>query len=214
MHSAVWVQAEQIKSVKEWIDPETADEEEQEQILETENPVENDEQEVVTRNENPNKVGIDVWDIVKMIFATLFVIALIYFLLKFINKRNRTYSSNQLIQNIGGTSLGANRSIQIVKIGDRLLVVGVGESIELLTQIEDEEEVQRIIAEHNDKIEQLVGPSDMLTKLLQKTKSFQVQNREQTNSSFPSIFKSQLNEMSTGRKKLYEDMEKKGTDER
>lgn len=36
---------------------------------------------------NPDKVGITVWEFLRMIFATIFVVALLYILLKFINKK-------------------------------------------------------------------------------------------------------------------------------
>lgn len=164
-----------------------------------------------------NTVGVTAWDFIKMIFATIFVVALLYFLLKFINKKSHVYKSSQVVENIGGTSLGANRSVQIVKIGDRVLVLGVGENIQLLKEIEDEEEARRIIKEHNDKIEQLTSPSDIVTKVLNLRKSIissQEQEREKEASSFSSVLKKQLDHMSQDRKKLYDEMEKKGPDER
>lgn len=36
---------------------------------------------------NSDKVGITVWEFLRMIFATIFVVALLYILLKFINKK-------------------------------------------------------------------------------------------------------------------------------
>ena len=72
-----------------------------------------------------------------MIFATVFVVGLLYFVLKFVNKNGRLFKSTQLIENLGGTALGANRSVQLIKVGNRLLIVGVGENIQLLKEIED-----------------------------------------------------------------------------
>lgn len=36
---------------------------------------------------SPDKVGITVWEFLRMIFATIFVVGLLYILLKFINKK-------------------------------------------------------------------------------------------------------------------------------
>ncbi|MGG5252937.1 flagellar biosynthetic protein FliO [Neobacillus sp. SM06] len=156
-------------------------------------------------------VGITIWDFVRMIFATIFVVALLYFLLKFINKRSKSFKSTQLVENLGGTSLGANRSVQIVKIGSGLFIVGVGENVQMLKEIDNVQERKEILAEYNNKMEQLVQPSDIVTKLFERTKNWQPQKAKSL--PFSSLLKTQLEEMANGRKKLFEEMEKKGSDE-
>ena len=91
-----------------------------------------------------------------MIFATMFVVGLLYSVLKFVNKKIDLFKSTHLIENLGGTMLGANRSVQLIKIGNRLLLVGVGENIQLLKEIENEQECEQIILEYNNQINQLV----------------------------------------------------------
>ncbi len=158
------------------------------------------------------KVGIHAWDIIKMILATVFVVALLYFLLKFINKRSKSYKSSRLIENLGGTALGTNRSVQLIKVGNRILVVGVGENIQLLKELTDSEECSQIITEYNDKMEQLVQPSDIVTKVLQRRKVNQ--SKENKGNHFQSLLKQQLEKITTDRQKLFDEMEKKGSDER
>lgn len=158
------------------------------------------------------KVGINAWDIIKMILATVFVVALLYFLLKFINKRSKSYKSSRLIENLGGTALGTNRSVQLIKVGNRILVVGVGENIQLLKELTDSEECSQIITEYNDKMEQLVQPSDIVTKVLQRRKVNQ--SKENKGNHFQSLLKQQLEKITTDRQKLFDEMEKKGSDER
>jgi flagellar protein FliO/FliZ len=155
------------------------------------------------------KVGVSFLDFVRMIFATAFVAALLYFLLKFINKKSRSFKSSQIVENLGGTSLGANRSVQIVKAGNRLLIVGVGENIQLLREIDDPEEYSQVIQEYNNKMEQLMQPSDIVTKLLKRA------NKKSDNtqsSNFSALLKSQLNDMASGRKKMLSEMQKKGSE--
>ena len=36
-----------------------------------------------------SSVGLTFWDFVKMIFATVFVVGLLYFVLKFVNKKRQ-----------------------------------------------------------------------------------------------------------------------------
>ncbi|MFN2746238.1 MULTISPECIES: flagella biosynthesis regulatory protein FliZ [Bacillus] len=106
---------------------------------------------------NPPSPSVSIFDFVKMIGALLFVIFLIYALVRFVNKRNRLLKPFQHVENIGGTSLGQNKSVQLVKVGNRVLVVGVGENIQLLKEIDDEKECEDILKQHeaamNSKIE-------------------------------------------------------------
>jgi flagellar protein FliO/FliZ len=159
-------------------------------------------------DDKKSKVGVGFLDFLRMILATAFVAALIYFLLKFINKKSMTYKSSQLVENLGGTSLGANRSVQIVKAGNKLLIVGVGENIQLLKEIDDPEEYSQVIQEYNNKMEQLVQPSDIVTKLLKRARRDGGNQR----SEFSALLKNQLNDMASGRKKMLEEIQKKGSE--
>ncbi len=199
--------AEQFNSIKDCLEDESKCSEDQ--LKE----VENNEETAADNNENTPTVGLTFWDFIKMIFATIFVIALLYAVLKFINKRSRSFSSNQLVENLGGTALGTNRSIQIVKIGNRVLVVGVGEDVKLLKEIDDEDEARQIITDYNNRMDQLVQPSDIVTKLIERTRNIK-QGTSKEETSFSSTLKTQLEELSKGRKKLFDEMDKKGSDKR
>lgn len=154
------------------------------------------------------KVGVTFMDFLRMILATVFVAGLLYFLLKFINKKTMSYKSSQLVENLGGTSLGANRSIQIVKAGNRLLIVGVGENIQLLREIDDPEEYSQVIQEYNNKMEQLVQPSDIVTKFIKRASK----DGSKESSTFSALLKQQLNDMASGRKKALDEIQKKGSE--
>ncbi|MBP1941576.1 flagellar biosynthetic protein FliO [Cytobacillus luteolus] len=158
-------------------------------------------------NELGSSTEFSAWDFFKMIFATIFVVGLIYLLLKFINKKNKLFNQYKYIENIGGTSLGTNRSIQLVKVGDRILVVGVGEDIQLLKEIDDNEEIKEILEEHNSRLDHLAQPRDIFNKLLQYKKG---KSSADTNE-FQSILKEQLSELSKGRQKMLEEFSKKGS---
>ncbi|BBP89365.1 hypothetical protein BsIDN1_29830 [Bacillus safensis] len=77
--------------------------------------------------------SVSIMDFVKMIGALLFfVILLIYGLVRFVGKQNRLLKPFRYVENIGGTTVGQNRSVQLIKVGKRVLVVGVADSIQLL----------------------------------------------------------------------------------
>jgi flagellar protein FliO/FliZ len=159
------------------------------------------------KTETINSQTVTVWDFIKMIFSFMFVIALLYLLLRFINKRSRLFQKYRYLENLGGTSLGTNRSIQLVKVGNRILVVGVGDSIQLLKEIDDEDEIKEILEEHNARLDQLIHSNEWLKRWLSN------KNREQqSDQPFASILKQQIHEYAKGRKKLLEEIEKKGSD--
>lgn len=82
--------------------------------------------------------------VLKLIGSLALIIALMYGLVRFLGKRTKTFRQSQVLENIGGMPLGPNRSIQLIKVGDRVLVVGVGESIQLLKEIDSEEELDEL----------------------------------------------------------------------
>ncbi|MEK3808923.1 flagellar biosynthetic protein FliO [Bacillus sp. FSL H8-0547] len=98
--------------------------------------------------------GVSAWDFIKMILATGFVLFLIYMLIKFTAGKNRINASSKYIENLGGTNVGQNRSVQLVKVGGSILVVGVSDSVQLLKEIDDEEECKEIVRLHEEKFMQ------------------------------------------------------------
>ncbi|MDF2039724.1 flagellar biosynthetic protein FliO [Cytobacillus oceanisediminis] len=161
-----------------------------------------------TQQDKSGTIGLTFWDFIKMILATGFTIGLLYALLKFINKKSKVYNRSQLVENLGGTALGANRSVQLIKVGNRIFVVGVGENIQLLKEIDDSEEYSQIIKEHNDKLEQLIRPSDIVTKVMKRTQ--QTEGSKQDSPNFSTMLGIQLNDIKKGRKKLFDELARKG----
>src|SRR5699024_6662513 len=80
-----------------------------------------------------------LFNIVKMVFALLLVLGLIYLLLLFIRKRNKLYNQVGHLENLGGISVGQSKSIQIVRIGTKMYLIGVGDNVELLEELTDED---------------------------------------------------------------------------
>ncbi len=130
-------------------------------------------------------VGIGFLDVVRMIGALVFVVALLYFLLRFINKKSRSYQENHTVRHLGGTALGGSRSVQVVKVGSRVLILGVGENVALLKEIEDEEERNELLARYEEQLDTMMQPSDIINRM-----KSQVERKKQTTGS--SDFKQEL----------------------
>lgn len=139
-------------------------------------------------------------DFVKMFFALAVVIALIYIILRFVNKRNRMFGQMKTMENLGGISLGPNRSIQLVRIGDNVLVVGVGDTIQLLKEITSQAEIDKLISQN--EVQQIHISETIINKILPKNKG--VDYKQVSVKSFSQMLKGQLEDVAEGRKKLYE----------
>lgn len=161
-------------------------------------------------NQPAEKVGINFLDVLKMLASLVLVLAILYFLLKFIQKKSQSYQQNRLIQSIGGTTLGGNRSVQLVKVGRRILILGVGEDIQLLQEITDEQEMNEFLHQHNKQLEQKLEPTDLISKLFAKKPVKQKSMGDgRTQSSFQQQLKDELNSVKKQRQKAMEQFERK-----
>ena len=159
-----------------------------------------------TGREMESADSLGFFDFFRMIAGFLFVIALLYIVLRFINKKSKAYQKGSTIKNLGGTSLGSNKSIQLVKIGGRIFIVGVGENVQLLAEITNEDEVQDILGDYNADAESMLKPADLLSKLYQNRKEAKESGHPL---SFQEQLKKQLSEMKNNREQLRQEVEKK-----
>lgn len=157
-----------------------------------------------------DELSVTAVDFIKMFIALGFVLFLVYFLLKFVTKRNRLFQQGQSIVNLGGTSLGQSKSIQMIKVGNRVLVVGVGESISLLKEIEDEQESKELIEEFERKQEQIVEPKDLIQKVSNLLNQKKVNWSKGNDGTFSVSFKEQLEKLKNERTKQLADVKRKG----
>ena len=116
---------------------------------------ENDETDADTESTESASVNITVMDYIKIFFSLIVVLGLLIFVLKFLNKRNLAYQHSSTIRNIGGISVGPQKSVQIVQVGKSIFVVGVGDEVRLLKEVSSEEEKEQLLAMYNEK--QVIG---------------------------------------------------------
>ncbi|MDP4551476.1 flagellar biosynthetic protein FliO [Alkalihalobacillus macyae] len=89
--------------------------------------------------------------LLKLVFYTIVVVGLIYLLIRFLSKRQHKLQHHSVFTPIGGTPLGNNKSVQMIKVGNSLYMLGVGDTVNLLKEISDEEEVQSIMDTAEDQ---------------------------------------------------------------
>lgn len=200
-------------SVFDWMEDEESDEgenvhKEDNSILQEE---EKKEDEVVDAGP---PVGLTAGNYIRMFFALAFVVGLLYAILKFINRRNRLYEKNHLMRNIGGLSLGQQKSIQLIVVGDTYYLVGVGEDIRLLKEITDPEEITTLLAYYEEADE--IPFQGNLEKILTKISPFQKKERQKTddkNEDFSQLLNHRLTEIKEERKKQFHRLTEKERNE-
>ena len=104
-----------------------------------------------TANSDSASVSVGLWEYIKVLLSFVLVLGMLIFVLRFLNKRNQNYQQNSIIRNLGGHSVGAQKSVQLLHIGNQIYVVGVGEDVQLLQVISDSKEIEQMIALYNEK---------------------------------------------------------------
>ena len=87
---------------------------------------------------------------IKLIASLAIILALIYGLYRLLAKRAKVFRQTGPIKTIGGVSVGPNRSVQLIRIGEEILVIGVGESVQLLKEINDPVTVAELLEEERE----------------------------------------------------------------
>lgn len=146
-------------------------------------------------------VGLTVWDYLKTGLALLFVIALIYGMVKVVNTRNRITQHGKLMKNLGGLSLGQQKSVQLIQIGDRFYLIGVGEDVRLLKELTDPDEISRLTAYYADDEEG--GQHSPILAILDRLKNAKRNpyQGQESPEDFRDVFKNKLAEIENERKR-------------
>lgn len=147
-----------------------------------------------TESTESASVSVGVGEYIKIVLALVFVIGLLLVILKFLNKRNLAYQQNTIIKNIGGLSVGQQKSVQLLHIGNRIYVVGVGEDIQLIKEIESADEVEQLLNQI-DQNQKMVTTTPYIAELF-KNFSKKDQPKDISNSpKFNDMFSEKLDEM-------------------
>ncbi|UOQ85587.1 flagellar biosynthetic protein FliO [Gracilibacillus salinarum] len=134
---------------------------------------------------------------VQLLLALALVVGLIIFISKFIQKKKGFLKKHNVIENYGGITVGANKSIQTVKIGNRYYVIGVADNIELLMEITDDATIAQLETQQDEMTDSLKSMA-----LKWRNKSPEAKKETSTDQTFSSMFHKELNTMKEGRQKL------------
>ncbi|CEG24327.1 Flagellar biosynthesis protein, FliO [Planococcus massiliensis] len=131
--------------------------------------------------------------IAKLFFFTALIVVLIYGLIKFLAVRQQKLQPNQAVKLMGGTPLGNNKSLQLVKVGGKIYMIGVGDEVTLIKEFTDEMEVGSIEKDLEKQPALFSNPKFKLSgKLFGKTAE-PAEIEMQSDRGFENLFKQSLN---------------------
>src|SRR5690625_618788 len=149
--------------------------------------------------------GSIVINILKIIFALALVLILIYLVLTFLKKKNKFQSGNKALEHLDGMSVGSQKSIQIVRIGNKVYAIGIGNDVTMLDEITDREVIRQFKENASEEIQPFSFIQNMLVKK-DKAKS-----DEKKSDSFTKTLQDELTKLKSKREQLIE-MNKKDDD--
>lgn len=141
--------------------------------------------------------------LLKVIFVLIIIIGLIYFILKFMARKNQSWFGKRSVRVLSGVQLAPNKSLQIVEVGGSVYVLGVGEDVRLLDKISDPELADVLIDQFSVQESQAIGVS--VGQWLSKWRERRGGSHETTDESFQDIFRDRLDRVS-GQGRRVEDL--------
>lgn len=137
----------------------------------------------------------------QLILYTVLIIAMIYGLIKVLAFRQKKLQPNQAVQLVGGTSLGNNKSLQLVKVGDKVLLIGVGDQVTLIKEFAESDEIGNM---EKDLDKQAVPLSETISGFVKGLKSNHSETK--TSGGFEQLFKQSLNKQKTKQSQLKQEL--------
>ncbi len=152
--------------------------------------------------------GVSFWGLViRFLLALALVVVLIYVLLKLMNKFTSKQGQLNNLENLGGVSVGMNKSVQLVKVGTKVYLLGVGDTVELLTEVTDQAFIDQLMSNKQ------VPGADLFTKVTQSLQHKQSNSddtsssmNENSNDAFSTLFKGELEQMKNKQAKIRQDI--------
>ena len=166
----------------------------------------------VTTTEDKSLVVI----LFKLIFYTLLILVMIYGLIKFLAVRQKKFQPNQAVKLMGGTPLGNNKSLQLVKVGEKVYLIGVGDQVTLIKEFSESDEINSIETDLENQSTLFTSPlATISTSIVNFSKEkLSKRNETKTNLSFENLFKQSLNKQKGKQEQLKQDLNEAEAEEK
>lgn len=184
----VWSNSAQAKNVTDWLNDDEDLIEEQPEEQKEATPLDND---------DPSFL----WSLVKLIFILVLMIGLLYVGVRFFSRRNRQMRDLNVLENLGGIPVGQQKSVQLIRLGSAYYLLGVGENVELLKEIEDESILQ--------ELQQLAEKPEEESFFAAFKANYKQKNAPEESNSFKQLYTKELDNLMNSRKELINSKQKR-----
>lgn len=89
--------------------------------------------------------GAVIWMIIQILFALALIAVLIFIVIKFFARKSQNFDSPRKLRIIAGIGVSPQKSIQVVEVGRKLYILGVGQDVNLLDKIDNPDEVSDLV---------------------------------------------------------------------
>ena len=162
-------------------------------------------------------ISSQVGNIFTVILVLAVIIALIVLLIRFLGKRNLTLSKNRSIRTLGAVGLGPNKSLQVLEIGGKIYVVGVGDDVTLVDKISDQTEAAYMIDsfEENSRGNDFQKLSSFVNTVAARFRKEQPPVEEEMDGTpFHEVFESKLKKIPNRRQQVQEILQEEESTDR
>ncbi|WP_033541471.1 flagellar biosynthetic protein FliO [Planococcus sp. CAU13] len=143
----------------------------------------------------------------QLILYTLLIVFMIYGLIKFLSMKQKNLQPNQAVKLMGGTALGNNKSLQLVKVGGQIYLIGVGDQVTLIKEFTEDDAIHGIEKDVEAQASPLL-PKTVTSFIKDKISGASEKNPYQTKG-FEQLFKQSLEKQRKKQDSLQTDLEKK-----
>lgn len=157
-----------------------------------------DEQQIDSLENTESSFG---WSLVKLVLILTLMIGLLYAGVRFFSRRNRQMRDLNVLENLGGIPVGQQKSVQLIRIGSAYYLIGVGENVELLKEINDESVVQ--------ELETLAETTEETNIFATFQRHKQEKKQENSSNSFKQLYTKELNNLMKNRKEMIDQQRKR-----
>lgn len=148
----------------------------------------------------------------QLIFYTLLIVFMIYGLIKFLSMKQKNLQPNQAVKLMGGTALGNNKSLQLVKVGGQIYLIGVGDQVTLIKEFSEDDEINGIEKDVETQASPLL-PKTVTSFIKEKVGGHLEKNPSQTKG-FEQLFKQSLDKQRKKQDKLESDLSKQHSEDK
>jgi flagellar protein FliO/FliZ len=139
-----------------------------------------------------------------VIFCLILIICLFFIIIKVISQKNKLMMSGRSVKSIGGVSIGQNKTIQIVEVGHTLYVLGVGDNVQLISKIEDAEEIEYIVENMNFRVNRDFPTFQSFGRWFKGLRGQPPVEEEDLSTSFQQVFHEKMERISSRKQRVDE----------